>query len=61
MALPFAVDPAADLRFMPIFSGPRSVPLAAADILIVWAALVGRVVAVRPHRRWVALAHRWTR
>ena len=56
VALPFAVNLVANLLFMPIFAGLRSVPLAAADILIVWATLVWCAVAVRPHSRWVALA-----
>src|SRR5215213_1549929 len=56
VALPFAVNLVANLLFMPTFAGLRSVPLAAADILIVWAALVWCVVAVRPRYRWVAAA-----
>jgi len=56
VALPFAVNLVANLMFMPIFAGLRSVPLAAADILIVWATLVWCVVAVRPHYKWVAVA-----
>jgi len=35
VALPFAVNLVANLLFMPIFAGLRSVPLAAADIVIV--------------------------
>ena len=46
----------ANLLFMPIFAGLRSVPLAAADIVIVWATLVWCVVVVWPHYRLVALA-----
>ena len=56
VALPFAINLVANLLFMPIFAGLRSVPLAAADIVIVWATLVWCVVAVWPHYRWVALA-----
>ena len=56
VVLPFAVNLVANLLFMPIFAGLRSVPLAAADILIVWASLVWCVVAVWPHYRWVAIA-----
>ena len=56
VALPFAVNLVANLLFMPIFAGLRNVPLAAADIVIVWATLVGCVVAVCPYYRWVALA-----
>ena len=56
VALPFAVNLVANLLFMPIFAGLRSVPLAAADIVIVWATIIWCVVAVWPHYRWVALA-----
>ena len=56
VALPFAINLVANLLFMPIFAGLRSVPLAAADILIVWATLVWCVVAVWPHYQWVAVA-----
>ena len=56
VALPFAVNLVANLLFMPIFAGLRSVPLGAADIVIVWATLVWCVVAVWPHARWVAVA-----
>ena len=56
VALPFAVNLAANLLFMPIFSGLRNVPLAAADILVVWASLVWAVVAVWPAYKWVAVA-----
>jgi tryptophan-rich sensory protein len=56
VALPFTVNLVANLLFMPIFAGLRSVPLAAADILIVWATLVWCVVAIWPHDKWVAVA-----
>lgn len=56
VALPFAVYLAANLLFMPIFSGLRNVPLAALDILVVWASLVWAMVAVWPDCKWVALA-----
>ena len=55
VAVPFAINLVANLLFMPIFAGLRSVPLAA-DIVVVWATLVWCVVAVWPHSRWVALA-----
>ena len=55
VAVPFAINLVANLLFMPIFAGLRSVPLAAADILIVWATLVWCVIAVWPHYRWVAV------
>ena len=56
VALPFAVNLVANLLFMPIFAGLRNVPVAAADIVIVWTTLVWCVVAVWPHSRWVAVA-----
>lgn len=56
IALPFAVNLVANLLFMPIFSGLRNVPLAAADIIIVWATILWMLVAVWPVYRWVALA-----
>ena len=56
VALPFAVNLVANLLFMPIFSGLRSVPLACLDILIVWATIISCVVVVWPVYRWVAVA-----
>lgn len=55
IALPFAVNLAANLLFMPIFAGLRNVPLAAMDIVIVWTTIIWCVVAVWPHSRWVAV------
>ena len=48
LAVPFAINLVANLLFMPIFSGLRSVPMAAADIVIVWATIIWCVVAVWP-------------
>src|SRR5271167_3646081 len=48
VAVPFAINLVANLLFMPIFAGLRSVTLAAADILIVWATIIWCVVAVWP-------------
>lgn len=56
VAVPFAGNLVANVLFMPIFAGLRNVPLAAADILIVWATVLWCVVAVWPHAKWVALA-----
>ena len=56
VAGPFAINLVANLLFMPIFSGLRSVPMAAADIVIVWATIIWCVVAVWPAYRWVAVA-----
>jgi tryptophan-rich sensory protein len=55
VALPFAINLVANLLFMPIFPGLRRVPLAAADILIVWATIIWCVVAVWPQYRLVAI------
>jgi len=56
VAVPFAVNLAANLLFMPIFFGLRNVPLAAADIVIVWATIIWRVFAVWPAYKRVAVA-----
>jgi translocator protein len=56
IAVPFAVNLVANLLFMPTFSGLRSVPLAAADILIVWVTILWCVIAVWPVYKWVAVA-----
>ena len=55
VALPFAVNLVANLLFMPIFAGLRSIHLAAADIVIVWTTLIWCVIAVWPHARWVTV------
>jgi len=56
VALPFAINLVANLIFTPIQFGMRNLPLAAADILIVWATIIWMVIAVWRHYRWVALA-----
>ena len=56
LAVPFAVNLVANLLFMPIFSGLRNVPLAAADIVVVWATIMWCVFAVWPHYKWVGVA-----
>ena len=56
IAVPFAVNLVANLLFMPIFAGLRNVPLAAADIVIVWATILWCIIAVWPVYRWVAVA-----
>ena len=53
--MPFAVNLVVNLMFMPIFSGMRNVPLAAVDIVIVWATIILCVIAVWPHYRWVEI------
>ena len=56
VALPFAINLAANLVFTPIQFGLRNLPLAAVDILVVWATIIWMVFAVWPHHKWVALA-----
>ena len=56
VALPFAINLAANLAFTPIQFGMRNMPLAAVDIVIVWATILWSAAAVWPHHRWVALA-----
>ena len=56
VALPFALNLVANLLFMPIFAGLRNVPLAAADILIVWATIIWCVIVIWPVYKWVAAA-----
>lgn len=56
VALPFAVNLAANLIFTPIQFGMRNLPLASADILIVWATIIWMVAAVWRHYPWVAIA-----
>ncbi len=56
VALPFVINLITNLLFMPTFAGLRNVPLAAVDIMIVWATIIWCVVAVWPHYKWVAAA-----
>ena len=56
VALPFTINLMANLAFTPILFGWRSLPLAAVDVLLVWATILWSVCAVWPHARWVALA-----
>ena len=56
VALPFAINLVANLIFTPIQFGMRNLPLAAVDILIVWATIIWMVFAVWRHYRWVAVA-----
>ncbi len=56
VALPFAINLVANLIFTPIQFGLRNLPLAAADILLVWSTILWAAVAVWPHYRWVAVA-----
>lgn len=56
VALPFAINMAANLMFTPIQFGLRNLPLATLDILIVWVTIVWMIIAIWPHFRWVAIA-----
>jgi len=56
VALPFAINLVANLIFTAIQFGMRNLPLAAADILIVWGTIVWMMLAVWPQYRWVAAA-----
>lgn len=56
IALPFAINLIANLLFMPIFAGLRSLPGSAVDILIVWTTILWCIVVIWPRARWVALA-----
>src|SRR3954451_5984024 len=55
-ALPFAIKLVANLTFTPILFGLRNLPLAALDIVIVWATILWGMVAIWRHYRWVAVA-----
>lgn len=56
VALPFAINLVANLLFTPIQFGWRNLPLAALDILVVWATIMWMIVAVWSHYKWVAVA-----
>ncbi len=56
VALPFAINLVANLIFTPIQFGWRNLPLAAVDILIVWATIIWCIVAIWQHYKWVSLA-----
>lgn len=56
VAVPFAINLAANLLFTPIEFGLRNLPLATIDILIVWGTIIWAAVAVRRFHPWVAWA-----
>lgn len=56
VAVPFAINLLANVIFTPIQFGMRNLPLAAADILVVWGTIVWCVFAIWPHFKWVAIA-----
>src|SRR5947209_4839680 len=55
VALPFAINLVANLIFTPIQFGMRNLPLAALDIVVVWASIIWCMLAVWRHYRWVAI------
>lgn len=56
VALPFVINLVANVIFTPIQFGMRNLPLAALDILVVWATIIWCVVAVWRYSAWVAIA-----
>lgn len=56
VTIPFAINLIANIIFTPIQFGLRDLPLAAIDILIVWATILWLAIAIWPYYRWVALA-----
>ena len=56
VALPFAINLAANLVFTPIQFGLRNLPLASVDVLVMWGTIIWMAVAVWEHYRWVSLA-----
>ncbi len=56
IALPFAINLVANLIFTPIQFGMRNLPLAAVDIVIIWATIIWCVIAIWPHFKWVSFA-----
>jgi len=56
VVVPFAINLVANLIFTPIQFGLRNLPLAAVDILVVWATIIWMSVAIWRHYRWVSVA-----
>lgn len=56
VALPFAINVAANLVFTPIQFGLRNLTLASVDILVVLVTIVWAMIAIWPRYRWVAVA-----
>ncbi len=48
VALPFAINLLANLVFTPIQFGLRNLPLASADILVVWTTIIGAMLVIWP-------------
>lgn len=56
VALPFAINLAANLAFTPIQFGLRDLLWTAVDIVVVWATIIWMVAAIWKHYEWVALS-----
>jgi len=56
VALPFVINLVANLIFTPIQFGMKNLPLAAADIMVVWITIIWLAVAIWRQYRWVCLA-----
>jgi len=56
VALPFVINLVANLIFTPIQFWMRNLPLAAADIMVVWITIIWLAVAIWRQYRWVSLA-----
>ncbi len=54
--LPFAINLVANLLFTPIQFGLRNLPLAVADILLIWLTIIWCMITIWPNYRWIALA-----
>lgn len=54
--LPFGINLLTNLVFTPIQFGLRNLPLAALDIVIVWATIIWCMWAIWKHYKWVAIA-----
>ena len=56
VAFPFAINLIANIIFTPIQFGLRNLPLAAIDIVIVWATIIWCIVAIWEHNKWISIA-----
>lgn len=56
VALPFVINLIANVAFTQIQFGMRNLPLAAADVFLVWGSIIWMMVSVWPHHRLVAAA-----
>ena len=56
VAIPFAINLAANLAFTPIQFGLQNLVLASLDIVVVLLTIVWGMWAIWPHHRWVAMA-----